>query len=191
MSLSYQTIPPANVPTKANVPKEERSSTPVPRMKKVAIAALFGMALVVVGYSYGASTLHPARMTDIATTTTTTTATATAANLVRGGVQNGDTSFAKMQKEDCYTGPCNKNENEVACLSGTYTKGCHWYPVPGNSVGVCSSCSGDSLHYYEERTADGGTCWTRRTNCVVYATCGNCCNSWSYNGDWIVDGKCK
>ena len=141
MFPSYQTVPLANVPTKANAPK----TTPVPRMKKVAVAALVGMALVVVGYSYGASTIHPARMTDIATTTTTTTA----ANLVRGGVRTGDTSFVAMEKEDCYRGPCNKNRgNKEACLSGL-TEGCHRYPLWGNAVvpgggtvGGCSRCSG-------------------------------------------------
>ena len=129
MSPSYQTVPPANAP------KEEPSSTPVPMMKKVAVVAMVGTALVV-GYSYGAST-NPARI-DIATTTMTTTATA--ANLVRGGVRNGDNSFAEMEKEDCITGPCNKNRNEKACLSGTFTKGCNWYPQWG--AGGCSSCSG-------------------------------------------------
>ena len=49
---------------------------------------MIGMALLVVGYSYGSNT-HPARI-DIATTTMT----ATASNLVRGGVRNGDNSLA-------------------------------------------------------------------------------------------------
>merc|ERR1711865_1103607 len=85
-------VPLANVP-KANAPKVERASTPVLTRKKVVIAAMMvGMALVVLSYSYGASTIHPARMTDIATTTTTMTATA--ANLVRGGVRTGDNSLA-------------------------------------------------------------------------------------------------
>merc|ERR1711865_29856 len=72
----------------------ERASTPVPRRKKVAVAVamMVGMALVVLSYSYGASTIHPARMTDIATTTTTMTTTA--ANLVRGGVRTGYNSLA-------------------------------------------------------------------------------------------------
>ena len=73
MSPSYQTIPAANAP-KANAPKDEHSSTPVPMMKKVVIAAMVGTALVA-GYSYSAGT-NPS-MIDIATTTTTT------ANLVR------------------------------------------------------------------------------------------------------------
>ena len=55
MFPSYQTVPLANVPTKANVPKDERSSTPVMMMKKVAIVAMVGTALVA-GYTYGAST---------------------------------------------------------------------------------------------------------------------------------------
>ena len=117
MSPSYQTIPPANAP------KDEPSSTLVPMMKKVAVAAMVGTALVV-GYSYGAST-NPT-VTDLATTA--------AANLVRGG--------AEMKKEDCITGPCNKNKNEKACLSGTFTKGCNWYPHWLD--GECSSCSGVS-----------------------------------------------
>merc|ERR1711865_1274678 len=137
MVPSYQTVPLANVP-KANAP------TPVPRRKKVAVAAMMiGMALLIVGYScsYGASTIHPARMTDIATTTTTMTAAAMAANLVRGGVQTGDTSFSDMEKEDCKNGPCNRNRNKKACLND-FTKGCIWYPHLPN--GTCSSCSGVS-----------------------------------------------
>ena len=65
MVPSYQTVPLANVPTKANGPKEERASnTPVPRRKQVAVAAMMvGMALVVVGYSYGSNT-HPSRKDD-------------------------------------------------------------------------------------------------------------------------------
>ena len=111
MVPSYQTIPPANAP------KDERSSTPVPMMKKVVIAAMVGTALVA-GYSYGAST-NPAMIKSVTN------------------------SFAKMEKEDCYNGPCNKNKNEVACLSGTYTKGCNWFSEPkGFKGGVCSSCSG-------------------------------------------------
>ena len=86
MVPSYQTVPLAIVP-KANAPKDERASTPVPRRKQVAVAAMMiGMALLVVGYWYGSNT-HPARI-DIATTTTM------AANLVRGGVRNGDNSLA-------------------------------------------------------------------------------------------------
>ena len=107
----YQTIPPANAP------KDEPS-------------AMVGTALVA-GYSYGANT-NPA-MIDIATTTTT-------ANLVRGGDSNGDNSFAEIENEDCLFGPCNKNRNEKACMSGTFTKGCNWYPHYRD--GVCSSCSG-------------------------------------------------
>ena len=108
MSPSYQTIPPANAP------KDERSSTPVPMMKKVVIAAMVGTALVA-GYSYGAST-NPAMIKSVTN------------------------SFAKMEKEDCYNGPCNKNIIESACLSGTHTKGCNWYPHWRD--GRCSSCSG-------------------------------------------------
>ena len=125
MSPSYQTIPPANAP------KDEHSSTPVPRMMKVAVAAMVGTALVVVGYSYGAS-INPA-MFDIATTTMTKTATA--AN-----------SFAEMEKESCRNGPCKYNHNEKDCLSGNFTKGCKWYPHLRNDVwdtiGFCSSCAG-------------------------------------------------
>ena len=149
MFPSYQTVPLANVPTKANAPKEERSSTPVPRRKKVAVAAamMVGMALVVVGYSYGASTTHPARMIDIATTTMTTTATA--ANLVRGGVQK-----SSYEQEGCYDGPCNKQLNERACLSGTFAAGCNWYPHWG--AGGCSSCSGVSCGNH--RAVECGYC---------------------------------
>ena len=109
---------------------------------------MVGMAVLVVGYSYGARTTHPARMTDIATTTMTKTTKPAAANLVQGGVRTGDTSLAEMEKEDCYRRPCNKNKNKEACLSGL-TEGCHWYPmwsntmVPGGgTTGGCSSCSG-------------------------------------------------
>ena len=132
MVPSYQTVPLANVPTKANVPKDERS--------KVAVAALFGMALLVVGYSYGASTTHPAKI-NIATTTTA------AANLVRGGVRNGDAgqedfsstsigdnyvksvtnSFAEKEEE----GDCIDNSNEKACRE---QKGCYWY---GGMLNTC------------------------------------------------------
>ena len=107
MVPSYQTVPLANVPTKANVPKDERSSTPVTMMKKVAIAAMVGTALVV-GYSYGAST-NPARI-NIATTTTT------AANLVHGGVRNGD---AGQEDWDSYC----VGLNEKACKG---QKECQW-----------------------------------------------------------------
>mmetsp|Transcript_11981 Transcript_11981/g.13701 ORF Transcript_11981/g.13701 Transcript_11981/m.13701 type:complete len:224 (-) Transcript_11981:63-734(-) len=125
MSRSYQTIPPANAP------KDEPSSTPVPMMKKIVIAAMVGTAVLVVGYSYGASN-NPA-MFDIATTTMTTTATA--AN-----------SFAEMEKVECSEGPCKYNRNEKVCLSGNFTKGCKWYPHLRNDVwdtiGFCSSCAG-------------------------------------------------
>ena len=48
MFPSYQTVP------LANAPKDERSSPPVPRTKKGAVAAMMvGMALLVVGYSDG------------------------------------------------------------------------------------------------------------------------------------------
>ena len=63
MSPSYQTIPPANAPK-----DEQRSSTPVPMMQKVVIAAMMVGTALVAGYSYGANT-NPA-MIDIATTTT-------------------------------------------------------------------------------------------------------------------------
>jgi len=56
----------------------------------------------------------------------------------------GDTSFAEMEKEDCWTGPCNKIPYKNACLGGTFTKGCKWYPNQrnGNTIGMCSSCAG-------------------------------------------------
>jgi len=76
MSPSYQTIPPANAPK-----DEQRSSTPVPMMQKVVIAAMMVGTALVAGYSYGAST-NPV-MIDKATMTTTTMTTA--ANLVRRG----------------------------------------------------------------------------------------------------------
>ena len=132
MFPSYQTVPLANVPTKANVPKDERSSTPVPRMKKVAVAALFGMALVVVCYSYGSNT-HPAMMIDIATTTTTAAA---AANLVRGSVSNGDACY------DIEAG------NETACKG---REGCYWYPHWGSTHGFCSSSPGVECGGYRAR----------------------------------------
>jgi len=139
MSPSYQTVPPATNAPKANAPKEERSSTPVPMMKKVGIVAMVGTALVV-GYSYGASTNHAM----IATTTMTTTS---AANLVRGGVRNGDAgqedfsstsigdnyvksvtnSFAEKEEE----GDCIDNSNEKACRE---QKGCYWY---GGMLNTC------------------------------------------------------
>ena len=115
MFPSYQTVP------LANAPKEERSSTPVPWMKKIAIAAMVGMALVVVGYSYGASTTHPA-IIDITTTTTTT-----AANLVRGG--------SRKYGDACY----DIGSNEEAC---TGREGCYWYPHWASPNGWCSSSSG-------------------------------------------------
>ena len=131
--------------TTTNNPKEEPSYTPVPMIKKVAIAAMVGTALLVVGYSYGAST-NPARI-EIATTTT-----AAAANLVRGGVSTGDNSFADMEKEEgCWNGPCNKQRNEKACLSGTFAVGCNWYPQWG-----CSSCSGVSCGNH--RAVECGWC---------------------------------
>ena len=99
MSPSYQTIPPATS-------KDEPSSTPVPMMKKVAVVAMVGTALVV-GYSYGAST-NPARI-NIATTTTAT-------NLVRGGVRNGD---AGQEDWDSYC----VGLNEKACKG---QKECQW-----------------------------------------------------------------
>ena len=151
MFPSYQTIPLANVPTKANAPKDERASTPVLMKKKVAVAVMMvGMALLVVGYSYGSSTTNPAT-----TMTMTMTMTATAANLVRGGVRNGDNSFADMEKEEgCYDGPCNKQRNENACLSGTFAAGCNWYPHWG--AGGCSSCSGVSCGNH--RAVECGYC---------------------------------
>ena len=106
---------------------------------------MVGTALLVVGYSYGAST-NPARI-EIATTTT-----AAAANLVRGGVSTGDNSFADMEKEEgCWNGPCNKQRNEKACLSGTFAVGCNWYPQWG-----CSSCSGVSCGNH--RAVECGYC---------------------------------
>ena len=115
MFPSYKTVP------LANTPKAERSSTPVPRMKKIAVAAMVGMALVVVGYSYGASTTHPAKI-DIATTTTTT-----AANLIRGG--------SRKYGDACY----NLGSNEEAC---TGREGCYWYPHWASPHGWCSSSPG-------------------------------------------------
>ena len=115
MVPSYQTVPLANVPTKANVPKEERS--------KVAVAALFGMTLLVVGYSYGASTTHPAMMIDIATTTTA------AANLVRGGI-------SRNYGDACY----DIGSNEGACKNSL--SGCHWYPHWASPNGWCSGSPG-------------------------------------------------
>ena len=110
MSPSYQTIPPANVP------KDEPSSTLVPMMKKIAIVAMVGTALVV-GYSYYGSSTNPARI-DIATTTMTTTTAA--ANLVRGGVSNnGDAG----QEDDCHGFLDEKKCEE---------KGCYW-----RYTGVC------------------------------------------------------
>ena len=126
MFPSYQTVPLANI-SKANAPKEERSSTPVPRMTKVAVAAMVGMALVVGGYSYGASTTHPAMMIDITTTRTTA-----AANLVRGGVRNGETYGPG---DACY----DIGSDEEAC---TGREGCYWYPHWASSQGWCSSSSG-------------------------------------------------
>ena len=124
MVPSYQTVPLANVP-KANAPKDERSLTPVPRMKKVAVATLVGMALVVVGYAYGSSTIHPARMTDIALTT--------AANLVRGGV-------SKNQK--CFNGPCNDHDgDEEACKK---QEECYWFKDVHMKIlfkDICSICN--------------------------------------------------
>ena len=114
MSPSYQTIIPP-----ANAPKEERSSTPVPMMKKVGIAATVGTALVA-GYSYGAST-NPA-VIDIATTTTA------AANLVRRGVRNGDAGQEDFVS--CWT----IGLDEKACNG---KKECHWYPHCPTKVGCC------------------------------------------------------
>ena len=124
MVPSYQTVPLANVPTKANAPKEqERASTPVPRRKKVAVAAMMiGMALLVVGYSYGSNT-HPARI-DIATTTTTMTATA--ANLVRGGVWNGDNSLAETDGGLTTTAVERSRDNGYRCCKKMST-GCEKY----------------------------------------------------------------
>ena len=124
MFPSYQTVPLANV-SKANAPKDERSSTPVPRMKKVAVAAMVGVALVVVGYSYSSSTTHPAKI-DIATTTMTTTTAA--ANLVRGGVRNGDAG-----QED-FSSYCS-GEDETACKG---KKECHWYAGIFSSYCACA-----------------------------------------------------
>ena len=104
MSLSYQTIPPANAP------KEERSSTPVPMMKKVGIAAMVGTALVA-GYSYGSSTNNPA-MIDIATTTG----------------KPWDTLIRRCHRI---------GNNEQACKE---LGGCYWYPsypYP-RAPGLCS-----------------------------------------------------
>ena len=112
MSPSYQTIPPANAP------KDEPSSTLVPMMKKVAVAAMVGTALVV-GYSYGSST-NPAMIKSVTN------------------------SFAKMEEEkggpECYRGPCDKNRNEKDCKEAW--ERCYWYPHIGS--GMCSSCSGVS-----------------------------------------------
>ena len=114
MSPSYQTIIPP-----ANAPKEERSSTPVPMMKKVGIAAMVGTALVA-GYSYGAST-NPA-VIDIATTTTA------AANLVHGSVRNGDAGLNHCSILGLTT--------EKACNEH---KGCHWYAHCPSKVGCCDT----------------------------------------------------
>jgi len=97
MSPSYQTIPPANAP------KDEPSSTPVPMMKQVVIAAMVGTAMI-----------------DIATTTTTT------ANLVRGGVSNDDPCYGKNCNDPCY----DKNPNEKVC---TERVGCYFYPHWGSA----------------------------------------------------------
>ena len=155
MSPSYQTIPPANAP------KDEPS-------------AMVGTALVA-GYSYGANT-NPA-MIDIATTTTT-------ANLVRGGDSNGDNSFAEIENEDCLFGPCNKNRNEIACLSGTFTKGCKWYPhscVEGACQ--CSSCSG--VDCGNHRAVDCERCTSRKRKGEKYCH-GEC--KWGFNWAFLGHG---
>ena len=94
-------------------------------MKKVAVAAMVGVALVVVGYSYSSSTTHPAKI-DIATTTMTTTTAA--ANLVRGGVRNGDAG-----QED-FSSYCS-GEDETACKG---KKECHWYAGIFSSYCACA-----------------------------------------------------
>merc|ERR1719162_2024375 len=91
-------------------------------------------------------------MIDKATTTTTTAATA--ANLDRGGVRNDDSSFAvNFPARACYDGPCNKNRNEKACLSGTFTKGCTWHWTLGG--GRCSSCVGVNCGNHRSHTCRG------------------------------------
>ena len=50
MSPSYETVP------LATPSKDEPSSTPVPMLKKVAVAALVGTAALVVGNPYGSNT---------------------------------------------------------------------------------------------------------------------------------------
>ena len=124
MSTSYQTIPSANAPT------DEPSSTPVPRMKKVAVAAMMvSMAFVVVGYLYGASNNNNPAM-----------------------IKSVTNSFAKMEEEEgggllgscfsgdrCYDLSC----SDVACKE---REGCYWYPFrilgKNQCTGTCSSCSG-------------------------------------------------
>ena len=106
MSPSYQTIIPP-----ANAPKEERSSTPVPMMKKVGIAAMVGTALVA-GYSYGSSTNNPA-MIDIATTPKNTWNT---------------------KNRQCHR----IGNNEQACKE---LGGCYWFPsyeAKRTKPGLCS-----------------------------------------------------
>ena len=127
MFPSYQTVPLANVPTKANAPKEERSSTPVPRRKKVAVAAamMVGMAVLVVGYSYGASTTHPARI-DIATTTE---------NLVPQPPTEVPTQFP-------YRDLCYDVRDKWVCKNLEFFP-CYWYPhYWSNPQGMCSSFKG-------------------------------------------------
>ena len=153
MSPSYQTIPPANAM------KEEPSSTPVPMMKKIGIAAMVGTALLVVGYSYGSST-NPAMIKSVTN------------------------SFAEMEKEDCWTGPCNKNRNEIACLSGTFTKGCKWYPhscVEGACQ--CSSCSG--VDCGNHRAVDCERCTSRKRKGEKYCH-GEC--KWGFNWAFLGHG---
>ena len=164
MFPSYQTIPLANV-SKANAPKEERSSTPVPRMKQVAVAAMVSMALVVVGYSYGASTTHPGMMIDITTTTTA------AANLEPN---YGDA---------CY----DIGSNEGACKNSL--SGCHWYPHWASPNGWCSSSPGVDCGVNKQglgfRARDCKTCpYYESVNNQGDEYCGGDCY-YSYGGSFF------
>ena len=134
MFPSYQTIPLANVPTKANAPKDERASTPVLMKKKVAVAVMMvGMALLVVGYSYGSSTTNPARI-DIATTTMTVTTTSTCREFKCHAVDNG---VPFDDKPACKKDYCENTLNGIFTISDTQ---CHPVPFSHPSCSINITC---------------------------------------------------
>ena len=141
-----------------------------PIIVAVSLALLLGVAFCA-GQSRGTSLAGGSGTGEMGTTTP---------NLVREGVSNGGAgqedfsstsvgdnyvksvtnSFAENEDEgggllrDCLSGPCNKQRNENACLSGTFAAGCNWYPHWG--AGGCSSCSGVSCGNH--RAVECGYC---------------------------------